>query len=178
MDLSRKIEAALFASLEPLTLADLARLEDGATEADVAAALAALRAEYATTGRAVDIVEVAGGVQLRTRPEFAPVLARLDTVPEPGRLSAAALETLAVIAYHQPISRAQIEAIRGVGCGAVLRTLLDRELITVVGRGDGVGRPSLYGTTTRFLEHFGFRSLDDLPPLEGFDAWASGDGGA
>lgn len=168
MDLSRKIEAALFASLEPLTLAELARLEDGATEADVADALAALRAEYAATRRAFDVVEVAGGVQLRTRPEFAPVLARLDSVPETGRLSAAALETLAVVAYHQPVSRAQIEAIRGVSCGAVLRTLLDRELVAVVGRGDGLGRPALYGTTRRFLEHFGFRSLADLPPLEGF----------
>jgi segregation and condensation protein B len=98
-----------------------------------------------------------------TRPEFAPYLERFDTVPQQTRLSAPALEVLAVIAYRQPIGRNEIEEIRGVGSSGVLKTLQDRNLIDVVGRSEGLGRPLLYGTTQKFLEHFGFRSLEDLP---------------
>jgi segregation and condensation protein B len=108
-------------------------------------------------------VEVAGGYQLLTRPEFAGYLERFDTVPRPSRLSAPALETLAIIAYRQPLGRLEVEYIRGVGSSGVIRTLQERGLIDVVGRGEGIGRPLLYGTTSRFLEHFGFQSLDDLP---------------
>ena len=113
--------------------------------------------------RAFDIYEIAGGYQLLTRPEFAPSLERFDTVPASPRLSAPALETLAIIAYRQPVGRAEIEEIRGVGAGGVLKTLQERSLVEVVGRGEGLGRPLLYGTTRTFLEHFGFRSLEDLP---------------
>lgn len=163
MQATRIIEALLFASDAPLGAADLARAEEGLDEDVVEASIQALRLEYDRTGRAFQVYELAGGYQLLTRPEFAPYLERFDTVPQSGRLSGAALEVLAIIAYRQPIGRAEVEEIRGVGSSGVLRTLLDRGLIDAVGRGEGLGRPLLYGTTDRFLEHFGFRSLEDLP---------------
>ena len=132
----------------------------------VEAALAVLRADYDRTGRAFELRELADGVQILTRPEFAPYLERFDTVPKTSRLSGPALEALAIVAYRQPISRVEIEHIRGVNSTGVLRTLLDREMIRAAGRGEGLGRPLLYATTPRFLEHFGFASLDDLPRPE------------
>lgn len=157
------VEAVLFASPVPLAAAELARVDESLDEEAVEREIAALRAEYERGGRAFDIVEIAGGYQLLTRPEYAPVLERFDAVPRSGRLSAPALETLAIVAYRQPVGRAELEEIRGVGVGGVLRTLQERELVEVVGRAETLGRPLLYGTTQRFLEHFGFRSLDDLP---------------
>jgi segregation and condensation protein B len=163
MRTSRIVEALLFASHTPLSAAELARADAGLDEEQVERAVAELRHEYAREQRAFDIVEIAGGYQLLTRPEYAAVLERFDAVPHPTRLSNPALETLAIVAYRQPIGRAEVEEIRGVGAGGVLKTLQDRELIEVVGRAEGLGRPLLYGTTRRFLEHFGFRSLADLP---------------
>ncbi len=163
MRLSRMVEAVLFASQAPVSAAELARADEELDEDRVEEAVAELRAEYDREGRAFGIYEVAGGYQLLTRPEYVPVLERFDSVPTSSRLSAPALETLAIIAYRQPVGRAEVEEIRGVGSGGVLRTLQERELIEVVGRGEGLGRPLLYGTTRRFLEHFGFRSLEDLP---------------
>ena len=160
---SRIIEALLFASETPLSAADLARADSDLDEERVEALIAELRLEYDRDGRAFSIFEIAGGYQLLTRPEFAAVLERFDAVPVATRLSAPALETLAIVAYRQPVGRAEIEEIRGVGAGGVLRTLQERALIEVVGRGEGLGRPLLYGTTSAFLEHFGFRSLEDLP---------------
>ncbi len=160
---TRIIEALLFASDAPLTAADLARVDERLDEDTVAAIVAELRTEYDAEERAFQIYEVAGGYQMLTRPEYAPLLERFETVPQPARLSTPALEVLAIIAYRQPIGRNEIEEIRGVQSGAVLRTLQDRNLIDVVGRSEGLGRPLLYGTTPKFLEHFGFRSLDDLP---------------
>jgi len=160
---NRVLEAILFASEVPLSAAELARGEEGLDEEQVEAMLAELNQEYEAEKRAFGIVEIAGGYQLMTRPEFAPVLERFDTVPTNSRLSTPALETLAIIAYRQPVGRAEIEEIRGVGAGSVLKTLIERELIDVVGRGEGLGRPLLYGTSRRFLEHFGFRSLEELP---------------
>jgi segregation and condensation protein B len=157
------IEALLFASDAPLTAADLARADESFDEDLVEAAIHELRAEYERTGRAFQIYEIAAGYQILTRPEYTQYLERFATVPQTGRLSAAALEALAITAYRQPIGRAEIEEIRGVASSGVLRTLQDRGLIDVAGRGEGLGRPLLYGTTPRFLEHFGFRSLDDLP---------------
>jgi segregation and condensation protein B len=157
------IEALLFASDAPLTAADLARADEALDEDQVEAAIQELRAEYERAGRAVQIYELGSGYQLLTRPEFTIYLERFATVPQTGRLSPAALEALAIAAYRQPIGRAEIEEIRGVASSGVLRTLQDRGLIDVVGRGEGLGRPLLYGTTNRFLEHFGFRSLADLP---------------
>lgn len=160
------VEALLFASDAPLKAEEIARADQALDEDTVEAAIEELRAEYDELKRAFQIYEMAGGYQILTRPEFAPYLERFDTVPRPARLSGPALETLAIIAYRQPISRVEIEYIRGVSSAGVLRTLLDRELIHIVGREEGLGRPLLYGTTRRFLEHFGFRSLDDLPRTE------------
>lgn len=160
------VEAVLFASDEPLTAAEIARADQTLDEDRVESALAALKTAYAESGRAFEIREVAGGVQIATRPEFAPYLERFDTVAKPTRLSGPALEVLAIAAYRQPISRIEIEYVRGVNSSGVIRTLLDRELICIAGRGEGVGRPVLYGTTRRFLQHFGFGSLDDLPRPE------------
>ncbi len=166
MTTTQIVEALLFASDAPLTAADLARGDEGLDEEQVEQAIEALRAEYEAAERAFQVYEIAGGYQLLTRPEYAPYLERFDTVPQNPRLSGPALEVLAVIAYRQPIGRAEVEEIRGVGSSGVLRTLLDRGVVEVVGRGEGLGRPLLYGTTGRFLEHFGFRSLDDLPRPE------------
>jgi segregation and condensation protein B len=163
MRLTQIIEALLFASDAPLSAADLSRVDERLDEDTVEAVVQELRAEYELSERSFQIYEVAGGYQLLTRPEFVSVLERYDTVPQPSRLSAPGLEVLAIIAYRQPLGRAEIEEIRGVGSSGVLRTLQERHLIEPVGRGEGLGRPLLYGTTKKFLEHFGFRSLEDLP---------------
>jgi segregation and condensation protein B len=166
MRATRIVEALLFASEAPLSASDLARVDESLDEERVEAAIAELRSEYDREGRAFGIFDLGGGYQLLTRPEYAPVLERFHTVPSPQRLSGPALETLAIIAYRQPVGRAEVEEIRGVGAGAVLRTLQDRGVIDVVARGEGLGRPLLYGTTPFFLQHFGLRSLDDLPRPE------------
>ncbi|HSJ09589.1 MAG TPA: SMC-Scp complex subunit ScpB [Longimicrobiales bacterium] len=153
----------LFASDAPLSAADISRVDERLDEDTVEAVIQELRAEYELSERSFQIYEVAGGFQLLTRPEFVSVLERYDTVPQPSRLSAPALEVLAIIAYRQPLGRAEIEDIRGVGSSGVLRTLTERGVVEPVGRSEGLGRPLLYGTTKKFLEHFGFRSLEDLP---------------
>lgn len=163
MKTTQIIEALLFASDAPLSAEDLARGEEELDEAGVEAAVAALRSEYEAQERAFQVYEIAGGYQLLTRPEYSPHLERFETVPRNTRLSAAALEVLAIVAYRQPIGRSEVEEIRGVGSSHVLRTLQELDLIDVVGRGEGLGRPLLYGTTQRFLDHFGFASLEDLP---------------
>lgn len=157
------VEAILFASDAPLRADEIARADEDLDEDRVEEALEVLRRTYLETERAFDLVEVAEGYQIQTRPEFAPYLERFDTVPRPSRLSGPALETLAILAYRQPLGRLEVEYIRGVGSSGVIRTLLDRGLIEVIGRAEGLGRPLLYGTTSRFLEHFGFRHLEDLP---------------
>jgi segregation and condensation protein B len=163
MRLTQVIEALLFASDAPLSAGDLARVDERLDEDTVQAVIDELRAEYDAGERSFSIYEVGGGYQLLTRPEFVAVLDRYQTVPQPAKLSMPALEVLAIIAYRQPIGRAEIEDIRGVSSTGVLRTLQDRALIETVARAEGLGRPLLYGTSRRFLEHFGFRSLEDLP---------------
>jgi segregation and condensation protein B len=160
------VEAVLFASDAPLTADEIARADESLDEDRVEEAVRFLQAEYDDAERSIEIVMLAEGFQVLTRPEFAPYLERFDNVPRPSRLSGPALETLAIIAYRQPLGRIEMEYIRGVGSAGVLRTLQDREMIEVVGRGEGLGRPVLYGTSLRFLEHFGFRSLEDLPRPE------------
>jgi segregation and condensation protein B len=160
------VEAVLFASDAPLTASEIARADESLDEDQVEQALQQLRADYDEAGRAFQIVELAEGLQILTRPEFAPYLERFDNVPRPSRLSGPALETLAIIAYRQPIGRLEMEYVRGVGVSGVIRTLQERNLIDIVGRAEGLGRPLLYGTTRHFLEHFGFRSLEDLPRAE------------
>lgn len=160
------VEAALFASQTPLTARELARADDALDVRRVREALAALREHYDTDGRAFQVYQLGDGFQILTRPEFVPYLERFESVPRPPTLSRAALETLAIIAYRQPIGRIEVEEIRGVASTSVLRTLQDWELIEVTGRGEGLGRPLLYGTTARFLDHFALQSLDDLPAPE------------
>ena len=158
-----RLEAVLFLSREPLTprkLAQLANLTDG-TEARTL--LGSLRKRYDERGCAFQVVQVAGGYQLLSRPEFATWLrARAGQAPS-IRLSPPALETLAVVAYRQPVLRAEVEAIRGVACGEILRQLMDRDLLRIVGRSEELGRPLWYGTTKRFLQEFGLCNLDQLP---------------
>lgn len=163
MNVHQIVEAVLFASDAPLTPDEIARADEMLDEDQVEEALQFLTAEYDDADRAFQVVEVAEGYQVLTRPEFDPYLERFDNVPRPSRLSGPALETLAIIAYRQPIGRVEVEYIRGVGASGVIRTLQERRLIDVVGRGEGLGRPLLYGTTRFFLEHFGFRSMEDLP---------------
>jgi segregation and condensation protein B len=163
MKTTQIIEALLFASDAPLSADDLARGEEDLDGDGVRRAIAELKAGYDREGRAFQVYELAGGYQLLTRPEYAPHLERFETVPRSARVSGAALEVLAIIAYRQPIGRAEIEEIRGVGSAHVLRTLQEMGLVEAVARGEGLGRPLLYGTTPRFLDHFGFDSLGDLP---------------
>ena len=163
MNTPQIVEAVLFASDAPLTPGEIARADERLDEDQVEEALQMLKAEYEDAQRAFHLTEIAEGYQILTRPEFAPYLERFDNVPRANRLSGHSLETLAIIAYRQPIGRIEIEYIRGVNSSGVIRTLQDRSLIDIVGRGDGLGRPLLYGTTQHFQEHFGFASLDDLP---------------
>ncbi len=165
------VEALLFAAREPVPLKRLVEICE-AGEEEVTAALRILREHLAEDRHGVELVEVAGGYRLFTKRRFAGFV---ETLLQPGRsqLSPAALETLAVIAYRQPITRLEVEVIRGVQCDHTLRTLLDRELIRVVGRKYGPGRPMLFGTTPAFLEHFGLRDLSELPPAPAFGAGGS-----
>lgn len=166
MKTTRIVEALLFASETPLTPGEIARASDTLDAAAVESAIEELRGEYERDERAVQIYKLGDGYQILTRPEYAPYLESFDSVAKVSRLSQAALETLAIIVYRQPVSRIEIDGIRGVNSGPVLRTLQERELIEVVGRAEGLGRPLLYGTSARFLEHFGLGSLKDLPQPE------------
>jgi len=158
-----RLEAVLFLAREPLStrkLAQLADLADGTQARTLARALDRL---YDEENRSFRVIEVAGGFQLLSRPQFAPWLRRLCSAPVEVRLSGPALETLAVVAYRQPVLRVAIEAVRGVQCGEILRQLMERDLVKIVGRSDELGRPLLYGTTRRFLQVFGLQSLEQLP---------------
>lgn len=161
--LSQLFEAALFAANRPLTLDELEGLDADAGSADVRTALEELREHYDFDGHAVEIVELGGGYQILTRPAFAAAVERAQAMHRQPKLSAATLETLATISYRQPVGRAEIEEIRGVNSGGVLRTLQERGLIEVVGRSEALGRPLLYGTTALFLETLGLNDLADLP---------------
>ena len=168
-----QLEAVLFLAREPLStrkLAKLAKLADG-TEARTL--IKKLAGRYKQRGRALQVVEVAGGFQLLTRPQLAPWISRLHGEAQEVRLSAPALETLSVVAYRQPVVRAEIEAIRGVQCGEILRVLMERDLLRIVGRADELGRPFLYGTTKQFLQVFGLKRLDQLPMIDQIHGIAS-----
>jgi len=164
-ELKLALEAVLFALAEPINIRSLSEIL-GASVHDVREAVEELRFEYMDTGRAFRLEDIAGGVQILTLKTYDPWIRKLRTKQREGRLSPAALETLAVIAYKQPINKADLEAIRGVNCTPILKTLLDRGLVHVVGRGEGLGRPLLYGTTRRFLESFGIATIRDLPQPE------------
>lgn len=157
------VEAALFAADEPLTARRLAAVAGLADGTEARRLVRKLQALYERGGSAFQVEELAGGFQLFTRPEFHPWLARARRTANEVRLSPAARETLAIIAYRQPIMRADVEAIRGVQCGEMLRLLMEKGLVRIAGRHDSLGRPVLYGTTKKFLQVFGLRSLRDLP---------------
>ena len=160
-----QLEAILFASDAPLPIERIAEVLEIAPP-DARAVVEALRLACDDSARGLAVVEVGGGVRLVTRPEHAPVLMSLQRLRLKSRLSRAAVETLTIVAYRQPISRPEIEQLRGVGTESVLAHLLERRLIRVVGRKATPGRPVLYGTTREFLEHFGLHDLEDLPPFE------------
>jgi segregation and condensation protein B len=164
--LAKLLEAALFASPRPIPTEELAALDPDASPAAVQSALDELREHYDVDGHGVELVEVGAGWQVLTRPEYTEAIERAQLASRPQRLSAAALETLAIIAYRQPIGRAEIGEIRGVDVGAVIKGLHERGLIDVVGRAEGLGRPLLYGTTPAFLEQFALRHLEELPRVD------------
>lgn len=158
------LEALIFASEGPIGPSVLRRAFPRVTPAQIAAAVAEINADLEATGRPYEIVEVAGGWRFRTRPRYAEAI--LAAAPDRKiRLSRPALETLALIAYRQPLTRPEIENLRGVDCGAVVKSLLERDLVRIVGRRDAPGRPALYGTSAAFLETFGLKNLSDLPAL-------------
>lgn len=159
------VEALLFVSSGPVSLRRLAQTA-GAEESAVKEALGRLRDFYRETGRAFEVLEIARGYQILSRPEFHEVIATFRKSKSADRLSASALETLAIVAYRQPIIRAEIEGIRGVQCGPMLRKLLDKRLIRAAGRSKNPGHPILYRTTSRFLEQFGLSRLKDLPTVK------------
>lgn len=164
--LSQLLEAALFAAPRPITAEELTTLDPEASLDEVRAALEQLREHYDFEGHGVELVELGGGYQILSRPGFAAAIERAQLGLRQPRLTPAMLETLAVIAYRQPVGRAEIEEIRGVSASGVLRTLQERGLIEVTGRGDGLGRPLLYGTTPLFLELLGLPDLQNLPRAE------------
>jgi segregation and condensation protein B len=167
-----RVEALLFACDRPITearLGQLLGLSGKGTVKSIRDAIDQLNAHYDESDRAFRIERLAGGYQVLTRSEYGPLLHRIYQDRQQSRLSQAALETLSIIAYRQPIIRAEIEAIRGVACGEVLRGLLERRLVKIVGRAEELGRPMLYGTTRDFLKVFGLSNLDDLPEVEGLN---------
>lgn len=161
-----RLEAVLFLAREPLSSRRLARLAGLADGTKARTLVRQLQGMYRARGSAFRVEEVAGGFQLLTQPKFALWIRRLGMAAGAIRLSGPAMETLAVVAYRQPVLRAEIEAIRGVQCGEILRQLMDRDLVRIVGRAEELGRPFLYGTTKRFLQLFGLRDLDGLPRAE------------
>ena len=180
MSLNQVIEALLFAAQKPLTARELVGAIKGAgaedellpnefartTEAQVSATLEQLKIEYVQQGRAFQLAEKAEGWQLVSDPAYAPWVRQLFPLVKPARLTPPSLETLAIIAYRQPITRADIEAVRGVAVDSVLQNLMERGLVKIGGRAEVPGRPLLYETTQFFLEHFGLRDLDELPNAE------------
>lgn len=164
------LEALLFACEEPLTPEEIAGIlgEDRAEE--IAAGLAALESEYAGAGHGLRVQRVAGGYRIGTDPSLGPFVREMVRSRNRQRLSRAALETLAIVAYKQPITAPEVQEIRGVNPSAILGSLLDRRLVRILGRKKVVGKPFLYGTTREFLVRFGLNSLDDLPSMEEFDA--------
>ena len=171
-DIKNIIESLLFAADEPLTIDRLKKIIADAESQELREALEQLKADYEARQGGFFLNEVAGGYQIRTRPEYKEWLKRL-LQPRPQRLSKPALETLAIIAYKQPVIRSDVEHIRGVDCGGVLRVLLERQFIRVLGRKDIPGRPLIYATTKRFLEVFDLKNLKDLPTPKEIEEFGS-----
>jgi segregation and condensation protein B len=170
-----RLEAALFLADEPLTARRLADALGLADAAEARALVERLKELYDLDGTAFQVEEIAGGYQLLTRPQYHHWLLRLKRTGHEVRLTPAALETLAVIAYKQPIMRAEVETIRGVACSELIRQLMEKGLVRVAGRHDSLGRPQLYGTTKRFLQAFGLNTLKDLPEVESLNSGKRGE---
>lgn len=166
MELRRSIEALLFTSEKPLSAEELKQaFDEDVPLKQIREEVDALRAECEETKRGFRVYEIAGGFQLASAMEFAEILKRFYQAREKKKMTPASLETLSVVAYRQPVTRADIEGVRGVNVDAAVKGLLDKGLIRIVGRKEVPGRPILYGTTREFLDHFGLKSLDELPPL-------------
>lgn len=174
-ELKSAIEAILFIAGNPLSVDRLKNLFEDATQEQIEAQLAALGNDYDGRGAGVMLAEIAGGYQFATRPELAAWLRKFRSVKVSTRLSKPALETLAIVAYKQPITRTEAEAIRGVNIGGIMRNLIERRLVKIVGKKDVPGKPMLYGTTPEFLQYFGLKDLSALPTLKEFQELEAGE---
>ena len=176
ISLEQRVEALIFSSERPISesrMKTVLGIADEDTAKQIKAVIEKLNHAYDKNARSFRIERVAGGYRPLTREEFAPLVSRLHADRQQQKLSQAALETLSIIAYRQPVMRAEIEVIRGVACGEVLRSIMEKRLVKIVGRAEELGRPMLYGTTREFLTIFGLASLDDLPDVQGLVREAS-----
>lgn len=171
-NLKSAVEALIFASEKPITLDQIKKVLEIPDNPTINKIIQELTAEYAGQNRGIRVVEVAGGFQMITANTFAPFLKKLFKSRNSDRLSKQALETLAIIAYKQPLTKAEIESLRNVNIDGVMKSLLDKNLIRICGRKKVPGRPYVFGSTREFLEHFGLKSLQDLPKIEDFTALA------
>ncbi len=162
------IEALLFSSDKPLTIEQIKNVIDNLDNTQIRQMLAELGSEYENTNRGIRLIEVAGGYRMATPPDLAPFLKKLYKQRRPDKASKPALETLAIIAYKQPVTRMEIESLRNVNVDGVVASLLEKDFIRIAGRKNAPGRPIVYGTTKAFLEYFGLKSLDDLPKMDKF----------
>ena len=173
--LKAAIEALVFVSGNPLTLERLAGIFEEATAEQIEAQVRQLQQEYIDRGSGLMLAEVAGGFQFATRPELFEWVRKFKTVRTTTRLSKPALETLAIVAYKQPITRSEVEAIRGVNIGGIMRNLMERRLVKIVGKKDVPGKPMMYGTSLEFLQYFGLKDLSALPTLKEFQELEAGE---
>jgi segregation and condensation protein B len=174
-ELKSAIEAILFIAGNPLSVDRFKNLFENATQEQIETQLAALKHDYESRDAGIMLAEIAGGYQLVTRPENAAWLRKFRSVKVSTKLSKPALETLAIVAYKQPITRTEAEAIRGVNIGGIVRNLIERRLVKIVGKKDVPGKPMLYGTTPEFLQYFGLKDLSSLPTLKEFQELEAGE---
>jgi len=160
------VEALIFASSKPLTPTEIRKVTKVLTLGQIEKIVAELKEDYQKTERCFELLEIAGGYELSTRREFAPWILKIELQRKARQATQSALETLAILAYKQPLTRAEIEALRGVDTSGVLNTLMEKNFIKIVGKKEVPGRPFMYGTTEKFLEHFGLKQLQDLPSID------------
>ncbi len=162
----RILEALLFASNKPLMISEMRKVLKVLTPSQIGGLLSDLKADYARENHSFELIEIANGYEIATRKDYAPWLMKLELQKKMRQVTQSALETLAIMAYKQPITRAEIEELRGVDASGVVNTLMERNFIKIVGKKEVPGRPFLYGTTEKFLEHFGLKSIQDLPSID------------
>ena len=173
-NLSQYIESLIFASSKPMYFQDIKNtletyFDASLKDEDISVAIESLKLKYKDDAYPFEIIEISEGYQFMTKGAYYPVVAQYLRLESKKKLSRSALETLAIISYRQPITKSIIESIRGVNCDYAVQKLLDKELVTMVGRAEGPGRPLLYGTTEKFMDHFGLKSIKDLPQLKEFE---------